>query len=82
MKKLFFAALVATVAVGGALSANAELLYRFDSNIGVECEISGPATCATELGAGPTETVYLKSKDQGQTILDAVNVADYTYSEQ
>lgn len=59
MKKLFFAALVATVAVGGALSVNAA---GFLSNgTPVACSVSQPIDCQSQTGLAGTLDVYDKN---------------------
>lgn len=46
MKKLFFTALVAVVAVGGALSSKAEVVgYEFDQDTAITCD-AGAISCA------------------------------------
>jgi hypothetical protein len=47
MKKLFFAALVATVAVGGALSLNAQVVTGATSGFTYDCTSPIGALCST-----------------------------------
>jgi len=51
MKKLLFAAVLATVAIAGASSANALTLYRQGSSTPIVCE-QGEATCIDVIGQG------------------------------
>jgi len=63
MKKLFFASVLAIVAIGGAASnANAISLYTLGSDQAIVCD-NGNATCTTAVAG---ETVYRTSAADGQ----------------
>lgn len=65
MKKLFFAALVATVAVGGALSANAITFYEEGSNDAIICEAPPTVSCSLL----PQDVKYYTTPaEEGQTV--------------
>ncbi|SDK10495.1 hypothetical protein SAMN04487898_10655 [Pedobacter sp. ok626] len=54
MKKLFFTALVAVVAVGGAFSVNATTYYKLDGSVAVECLQDADIQCSEYVSAnGP-----------------------------
>lgn len=80
MKKLFFAALVATVAVGGALSANAVTIFPKDSDQGYACEELTTPTCLSNIPSGQIYEVSASSNQQGPaTEIDRDLLVDYTY---
>lgn len=77
MKKLFFAALVATVAVGGALSANAVTFYPAGSDSPITCEDEALVNCTS--GLSTAIKYYAESFSQGQvTEIDLDDYQDLT----
>ncbi|MCD0488322.1 hypothetical protein LPB86_08780 [Pedobacter sp. MC2016-14] len=72
MKKLFFAAALAIVAVGGAISVNAETFYSANGSQRYVCN-GGAVSCASQIGSTP---VYLINAPEGQQG-PAVNPSEY-----
>lgn len=77
MKRIFFAAALAVVAIGGAVSANADSLYASGSNTAVPCNIGASASCTAQIGSS---TAFLRPADDPDGQGDPVNANDYTYS--
>ncbi len=81
MKKLLFAALIATVAVGGAFSsANAVILYAQGQSNPVDCITGADVTCAEQLGVDETTQVYLNPANEGPQGPSQGFAGDYTYN--
>lgn len=80
MKKLFFAAALAIVAVGGAVSVNAITIYPAGSNQGYACEELATPTCLTNIPSGSVYTVPFSSNQQNSsTEVSREELADYQY---
>lgn len=75
MKKLFFSALVAVAAIGGAVSVNAQ--YLPGSSVPIPCSTPPSPSCAIALGLPPETVVYCcPDPDQREPI---GTLADYTF---
>lgn len=69
MKRIFFVAALAIVAIGGANAATN--YYALNSNTAVPCDVSGIATCSSEIGS--SQAYLTPAEDGPQTDPQNVN---------
>nr|WP_199082639.1 hypothetical protein [Pedobacter sp. ASV19] len=67
MKKLFFAAALAVVAIGGALSTNADTFYTAGGTTRFVCE-GGSVSCSSKIGSTPVYLINAPVGQQGQAV--------------
>lgn len=65
MKRIFFAAALAVIAVGGAVTAKATNYYALGSSTAVDCEPTGAVTCSSAIGSDQAYLIPANQGDQG-----------------
>ena len=77
MKKLFFTALVAAVAIGGASTLHAATFYENGTDNSIECDLLESPSCTTVTGVAIGRQ-FPASNPSGQGA--STNLSDYQYT--